>query len=315
MAKRKIGASGVSITQLVFGANVFGWTVDEKTAFKLLDAFVGAGHSCIDTADVYPRWALGHKAGESETIIGNWLKSRKLRAKIVIATKVGGEMAPGKKGLSKRHIASSAEHSLRRLHTDYIDLYQSHYDDRATPMEETFQAYDQLFKQGKVRVFGASNFTAERLERALEVSTHGGYPVYRCLQPYYNLYDRSDYESELEPVCVAKGLGVLPYSALASGFLTGKYRNEGDLTKSPRGAKIRRVLDARGKRILRALDEVAKHQNSTPAAVSLAWMMSRPSITAPIVSATGLKQLEELLTSTWLKLEDASLELLNSASG
>jgi len=312
--KRKLGNSGLEVAPLVFGGNVFGWTVDEASSFKLLDAFVGAGFDFIDTADTYSRWVPGNKGGESETIIGKWVKRRGNRSKVVIATKAGMEMAPDKKGLSKAYLLQEVEESLKRLQTDYIDLYQSHTDDASTPQEETAEAYAQLVKQGKVRAIGASNFSAERLGQALQISKQHGYPSYQSLQPHYNLYDRADYETALEPLCRDQGLGVISYFSLASGFLTGKYRSEADLSKSARGQGIKKYLNERGFRILDALDNVAKQVGSTPAAVSLAWLLARPSITAPIASATNLEQLGALVAATKLKLDRSAVDALNVAS-
>jgi aryl-alcohol dehydrogenase-like predicted oxidoreductase len=314
MNKRKLGKSGLEVSPLAFGGNVFGWTVDEPTSFKLLDAFVAAEFNFIDTADVYSRWASGNKGGESETILGKWMKQRGNREKTVIATKVGMEMDPGQKGLSKSYILSAVEDSLRRLQTDYIDLYQSHEDDTQTPLEETLEAFAQLIEQGKVRAIGASNYSAQRLAQALKVSEQHSFPRYESLQPLYNLYDRADYEKELEPICQEKGLGVISYYSLASGFLTGKYRAEEDLSKSVRGQGVKKYLDERGFRILKALDEVAKQHDSTPARVALAWLIARPSITAPIVSATSLEQLNDLVEATKLELDQSSIESLNRAS-
>jgi aryl-alcohol dehydrogenase-like predicted oxidoreductase len=314
MNKRKLGKSGIEVAPLAFGGNVFGWTVDEAMSFKLLDAFVAAGFNLIDTADVYSRWAPGNKGGESETIIGKWLKQSGKREKVVIATKVGMEMAPDKKGLKKQYIFESVENSLRRLQTDYIDLYQSHKDDPETPLEETLEAFAELIKQGKVRAIGASNYSAERLSEALEVSHRHGYPRYESLQPLYNLYDREEYETKLEPIVQKNSLGVIPYYALASGFLTGKYRAEADLSKSARGQGIKKYLNERGFRILRALDEVSERYNSTPARVAIAWLLARPSITAPIASATNLEQLNELIEATKLNLDSDAIEVLNRAS-
>jgi len=304
----------LEVSPLCFGGNVFGWTADETTSFNLLDAFVAAGFNFIDTADVYSRWVPGHAGGESETIIGKWLKRSSKRDKVVIATKAGYEMAPDKKGLSKAYLLRAVEDSLERLQTDYIDLYQSHVDDKETPLEETLEAYGQLIKQGKVRAIGASNYTGERLSQALLVSRQHGHPSYQCLQPLYNLYDRADYEAKLEPVCLENSLGVIPYFSLGAGFLTGKYRSEADLSKSPRGARVKNYLNDRGFRILAGLDQVAKQHGSTPARVALAWLMARPSITAPIASATSLEQLDELIEATKLKLDHAAIELLNQAS-
>jgi aryl-alcohol dehydrogenase-like predicted oxidoreductase len=314
MKMHKLGNSGLEVSPLAFGGNVFGWTVDELTSFLLLDAFVSAGFNFIDTADVYSKWAPGNKGGESESILGNWLKSRGQRHQVVIATKVGVEMEPGQKGLSKAYILRAAEESLKRLQTEYIDLYQSHTDDAETPLAETLEAYAQLVKQGKVRAIGASNYPAERLSEALLVSQQYGFPSYQSLQPNYNLYDRVDYETKLEVVCRENGLGVIPYFSLASGFLTGKYRSEADLAASKRGPFVKKYLNDRGFRILRALDEVAQEIHSTPAKISLAWLMARPGITAPIASATSLEQLNDLMGATKLEWDQASIERLNRAS-
>jgi aryl-alcohol dehydrogenase-like predicted oxidoreductase len=315
MKKRKLGNSGLEVSPLAFGCNVFGWTVDEPTGFKLLDAVVAAGLNFLDTADVYSRWALGNQGGESETVIGNWLKARGTRDKVIIATKVGMEMGPDKKGLSKTYILRAVEDSLRRLQTEYIDLYQSHVDDKETPLEETLSAYAELIKQGKVRAIGASNYAAARLAEALRLGEQQGLPRYESLQPNYNLYDRAEYEAELEPLCLKEHVGVIPYFSLAKGFLTGKYRSEADLSKSVRGQGVKRYLDDRGFRILAALDHIAGQHNSTPARVSLAWLMARPSITAPIASATNLEQLNDLIEATTLELDPASIDLLNQARG
>jgi aryl-alcohol dehydrogenase-like predicted oxidoreductase len=314
MIKRKLGNSGLQVSPLAFGGNIFGWTVDEARSFQLLDALVESGFNFLDTADVYSKWAPGNKGGESETIIGKWLKQGGKREKVILATKVGMEMVPEKKGLSRPYIFRAVEDSLARLQTDYIDLYQAHADDPRTPLEETLQAFTELVKQGKVRVIGASNYTAERLSEALAVSNEHGFARYESLQPLYNLYDRADYEAKLEPVCQEKGLGVIPYFSLASGFLTGKYRSEEDLSKSARGQMVNKYLNERGFRILSALDQVAKQYHSTPAKVSLAWLIARPSITAPIASATNLEQLKDLIEATQLELDNSSLELLNQAS-
>jgi aryl-alcohol dehydrogenase-like predicted oxidoreductase len=314
MKRRKLGNSGLEVSPLAFGGNVFGWTVDERTSFKLLDAFVASGLNLIDTADVYSTWVKGHQCGESETIIGKWLKQSGDREKVIIATKVGMEMAPNKKGLSKSHILRSVEDSLERLQTDYIDLYQSHMDDPETPLAETLEAYAQLITQGKARAIGASNYSAERLSEALQVSRKLGLPRYESLQPLYNLYDRAVYEDKLEPLCQKEGLVVIVYFSLASGFLTGKYRSESDLSKSPRGEQVKKYLNDRGFRILNSLDQVAEAHGSTPASVALAWLMARPSVTAPIASATSLAQLNDLIEATKLELDHSSIELLNQAS-
>ena len=314
MKKRKLGNSGLEVAPLAFGGNVFGWTADASTSFALLDAFVDAGFNLIDTADVYSRWVEGHRGGESETLIGKWLKRSGKRARVVIATKVGKEMGPNRKGLAKTYIPQAVEDSLRRLQTDYIDLYQSHDDDPETPLEETLEAYDRLIKQGKVRAIGASNYSAQRLAESLEVSKKAGYPRYECLQPLFNLYDRVDYEKELEPLCRQKGLGVISYFSLASGFLTGKYRSEDDLSKRARAGFVKKYLNERGFRILEALDRVAQQYNMTPAKVALAWLISQPSITAPIASATNLEQLSELIEATTIELNPFAIDLLNQAS-
>jgi aryl-alcohol dehydrogenase-like predicted oxidoreductase len=312
--KRKLGKSGLEVAPLALGGNVFGWTADEAMSFKLLDAFVAHGFNLIDTANNYSRWVPGHQGGESETIMGKWLKQRGVRDKVLIATKVGMEMGADQKGLAKTYILKEVEQSLKRLQTDYIDLYQSHTDDAATPQEETLEAYAQLVKQGKVRAIGASNYGAERLGQALQISAKHGYPSYQSLQPHYNLYERADYENKLEPLCRQKGLGVITYFSLARGFLTGKYRSEADLSKSPRGQGVKSYLNDRGFRILGALDKVAKQRGSTPARVSLAWLIARPSVTAPIASATNLEQLNELIEATKLELDPASIQQLNQAS-
>ncbi len=314
MNKRKLGKSGLEVAPLALGGNVFGWTADEAMSFKLLDAFVAHGFNLIDTANNYSRWVPGHQGGESETIMGKWLKQRGVRDKVIIATKVGMEMGADQKGLAKTYILKEVEQSLKRLQTDYIDLYQSHIDDEATPLEETLETYAQLVKQGKVRAIGASNYGGERLAQALEVSAKHGYPSYQSLQPHYNLYERADYESKLESLCQQKGIGVITYFSLARGFLTGKYRSEADLSKSPRGGGVKGYFNERGFRILETLDKVAKEHGSTPARVSLAWLIARPSVTAPIASATNLEQLNDLIEGTKLELDRASIEKLNLAS-
>jgi aryl-alcohol dehydrogenase-like predicted oxidoreductase len=314
MQKRQLGDSGLEIAPLVFGGNVFGWTVDESTSFSLLDAFVAGGFNCVDTADVYSTFVPGNKGGESESTIGRWLRARGKRDDVVLATKVGNPMGGDRKGLSRRYITQAVEDSLSRLQTDYIDLYQAHRDDQGTPLEETLAAFDSLIKAGKVRAIGASNYSGARLAEALRVSSQAGLPRFATLQPLYNLYDRANYEADLEPICISADLGVVPYFSLASGFLTGKYRSKEDLKKSKRGAFIESKLDPRGMKILAALDEVCAETQSTPTRVALAWLLARPSITAPIASATSLSQLEELLASTRLKLSGAAIERLDSAS-
>jgi aryl-alcohol dehydrogenase-like predicted oxidoreductase len=315
MEKRRLGRSDLMVSPLCFGGNVFGWTADEARSFALLDAFVEAGFNFIDTADVYSRWAPGNEGGESETIIGKWLKRSGNRDKVVIATKVGMEMGPGRKGLSPAYIRASVEDSLRRLQTDRIDLYQSHQDDPDTPLEETLGTYAALIKEGKVRAIGASNYSAARLKEALSVSAKAGLPRYESLQPEYNLYSRAGYEAELEPLCRENEVGVICFYSLASGFLTGKYRSEQDLGKSVRGSRsVAKYLDERGFRILAALDEVAARHRAAPAQVALAWLIARPGLTAPIASATNLDQLAELVAATRLHLDAESIGRLDRAS-
>ncbi len=314
MKKREIGNSGLKVYPFAFGGNVFGWTVDEALSYKLLDAFTAAGFNLVDTADSYSKWAPGNRGGESETIIGKWMKRRGRRKDVILATKVGSEMGPGEKGLSKAYILRAAEKSLKRLQTDYIDLYQSHFDDPETPLDETLEAYGQLIRQGKVRAIGASNFTADRLSRAVDIADQPEYPRYQSLQTLYNLYDREDYETNLEPLCKKKGLGVLTYFSLASGFLTGKYRSEDNLAGSARAEMVRKYLTKRGFRIIRALDQVAKQLNSKPACVALAWLIARPGITAPIASASNLEQMDDLINATRLELDNSSLKLLDKES-
>lgn len=298
----------------MLGGNVFGWTVDEPASFRVLDAYVDAGLNFIDTADIYSTWVAGHTGGESETIIGNWLKRSGKRSKIVLATKVGMQMPAGK-GLKKDYIFQAVEDSLRRLQTDRIDLYQSHEDDPATPLEETMGAFAELIKQGKVRALGASNYSAARLAEAMQVSRQHGFPAYQCLQPKYNLYERAEYEAELEPLIRKEGIGVVPYFALASGFLTGKYRSESDAGKSARGpGVVKKYLNERGHRILDALDLVAKGYSASPGKIALAWLMARPGITAPIASATTVEQVRDLVDATTIELDPASIQTLNEAS-
>ncbi|HEX8740200.1 MAG TPA: aldo/keto reductase [Casimicrobiaceae bacterium] len=314
MQRRKLGSTGFEIAPLAFGGNVFGWTADEATSFRLLDAFVGAGFNLIDTANSYSRWAPGHAGGESESVIGNWIARRGRHDDVVIATKVGSDVGLGYRCLRRDCIMREVDLSLRRLKVGAIDLYQSHWDDDKTPFEETLDAYARLIEQGKVRAIGASNLTAARLGEALDVGRRAGLPTYATLQPQYNLCVRSEFEGPLAEVCVREGLGVISYFALAAGFLTGKYRSEADLAKSPRGAGVKKFLDARGMRILAALDQVSKQVGATPAQVALAWLLSRPAVTAPIVSATSIAQLDEVLASTHVVLDADALRALDDAS-
>jgi aryl-alcohol dehydrogenase-like predicted oxidoreductase len=314
MEKRELGTSGIKVIPFCFGGNVFGWTADEKTSFDLLDAFVDSGLDFVDTADVYSTWVPGNKGGDSEEIIGKWFKRSGKRDKIIIATKVGKPMGPDKKGLSKAYITRAVEDSLKRLQTDYIDLYQSHDDDKDTPLEETMAAFTDLIKQGKVRTIGASNYGAARLKEALKVSKDNGLAAYQTLQPEYNLYEREGYEKELEPVCIENNIGVITFFSLASGFLTGKYRSADDLSQSQRGGGVKKYLNDRGFRILDALDKVAKEYNSTPASVAIAWVMARPGITAPIASATSVKQLHQTGKALELNLSKDTITMLTEAS-
>lgn len=314
MEKRELGKSGVFVSPITFGGNVFGWTINESRSFELLDVFVDAGFDFIDTADTYSFWADGNVGGESETIIGNWLKSRGNRDKIKIATKVGSENREHGKNISKDYILKTVEESLRRLQTDYIDLYQTHWDVQGTPVEETLSAYDKLIKDGKVRAIGASNLSPARLRESLQVSEEKGLPRYETFQPHYNLYAREGFEKELEKLCLDNNLGVINYYSLESGFLTGKYRTEDDLVKSVRGVGMNRYMNERGMRILSALDEVSEKHNSVPASVAIAWLLHRPSVTAPIVSATTKDQLNSILSSVALNLDAEDIEKLNRAS-
>ena len=312
---RPLGASSLQVGPLAFGGNVFGWTADEQQSFLLLDAFVDSGLNLIDTADSYSRWVPGHAGGESEAVIGRWLAARgpAMRHRVIIATKVGVEMAPGEQGLSREYILRAVDRSLARLQTDYIDLYQAHRDDPTTPLEETLGAFAALVRAGKVRHIGASNFTAERMAAALRSSDANGLPRYVSLQPQYNLYERALFEGELGPLCTREQLGVLPYFALASGFLTGKYRSAADAAKSPRGTRATEMLNPRGLRILAALDTVASEAGATPAQVALAWLLARGA-TAPIASATSVSQLQELIGATTLQLNQTQLVALDLAS-
>lgn len=314
MENRELGRSGIWVKPFAFGGNVFGWTADEKRSFELLDTFVGEGFNLIDTADVYSYWAPGNKGGESELIIGNWLKRSGKRQDVIIATKLGKPMGEGMKGFSRAYIYKAVEASLQRLKTDYIDLYQSHEDDQGTPLEETMQAFTDLIKEGKVRAVGASNYSAERFQEALKVSIDNGLARYETLQPEYNLYDREQYENEYERICLENNIGVITFYSLASGFLSGKYRSEADLEKSARGGGVKKYLNDRGMRILNALDEVAAEYSATPAAVSIAWVMARVGITAPIASATSVQQLQDILQAAKLELSIEAIDKLTEAS-
>jgi aryl-alcohol dehydrogenase-like predicted oxidoreductase len=315
MEKRKLGRSSIEFAPLVFGGNVLGWTADEATSHKLLDAFVDAGYSFIDTADVYSRWAPGHKGGESEVVIGSWFrKDPGKRNKVQVATKCGMEMPNEGQGLSRAHIRKSVDASLKRLNTDYVDLFQSHRDDKDTPQEETLSTYDELIKAGKIRYIGASNFEAPRLAEAAKISKDKGLPAYVSLQPHYNLLERPLFEGPLEQECVKEGLGVIPYWPLAAGFLSGKYRSEADLGKSPRGQGVKKYLNDKGIAVLNALDAAAKKHNTSNVTVALAWIMQRKSITAPIASATSLEQLKDLFAAGALKLDAESVAALDKAS-
>jgi aryl-alcohol dehydrogenase-like predicted oxidoreductase len=316
MQFRSLGRSPLQVSPLCLGGNVFGWTADERTSFAILDAWVAAGFNFIDTADVYSKWAPGHTGGESETVIGRWLKQGGgRREKVVIATKVGFDMGEGKGGLSARWIRQAVDDSLRRLQTDCIDLYQAHVDDEKTPLEETLEAFAHLIKAGKVRAIGASNYSAARLAEALATSTRLALPRYESLQPLYNLYDRAVFERELQPLCVKEQVGVINFYALAAGFLSGKYRKPDDAAQSARGANtVKKYLNERGLKILAALDEAARSTGSTPARVAIAWVMARPGITAPIASATSLAQVDELVQATRLVLDGQTLAQLDRAS-
>jgi aryl-alcohol dehydrogenase-like predicted oxidoreductase len=314
LQKRQLGKSQLSVGPLALGGNVFGWTADESMSYRLLDTFIDSGLNLVDTADSYSTWVPGHRGGESETLIGKWLKQSGKRDKVVLATKVGSPMPPDKKGLSRHYIFSEVEQSLRRLQTDHIDLYQSHRDDPNTPVEETLSAYAELVQQGKVRAIGCSNFSAVRIEESLKASREHGYPEYVCLQPNYNLVDREDYEANLEPTVVKHGLGVIPYFSLASGFLTGKHKSKADAEKAARAGMLSKYFTDRGLRILGTLEKVAGETHATQAQVALAWLMERPSITAPIASATKLEQLHDIVAATELQLSPEAIEELNRAS-
>ena len=314
MNRRPMGHTDLQVAPLMFGGNVFGWTIDAPTSLSLLDAFTDAGFNFIDTADVYSRWQPGNHGGESETIIGQWLARSNKRKDVVLATKVGMDLGDGKKGLSKTYILKAVEASLTRLKTDYIDLYQSHTDDETVSLDETLEAYQQLIQQGKVRFIGASNYSGKRLKEAVAVADAKSLPKYQTLQPEYNLYDRQKFEQDLQPIAQEFGIGVIPYFSLASGFLTGKYKTRADTVGKNRGTRVEKYFDDRGMKILKALDQVADETGAKQASIALAWLMAQPTILAPIASATSTSQLESLLAAPDLKLTEAQLRTLTEAS-
>lgn len=309
----KLGDSTIDVSRICFGGNVFGWTADKETSFKLLDAFVDMGFNFIDTADMYSTWVPGNKGGESETIIGEWLKKSGKRKDIVLATKVGAELSPEKKGLKASYIFKAVEDSLKRLQTDYIDLYQSHYDDLSTPVEEALSAYQKLVDEGKIRIVGASNFSSDRLKEAMVASEHG-LLKYQTFQPHYNLVERIGYEKEYASIVAQYGMSVITYYSLASGFLSGKYRTEKDLGKSLRGGGVKHYLEGNGLAVLKQLDILSEKYNASPASVSLAWLISRPHIAAPIVSATSIIQMEDFAKAVELNLSEEDLLQLDVVS-
>ncbi len=314
MQMRRLGRTDLSIAPLVLGGNVFGWTADKKASFAVLDRFAGAGLNAIDTADVYSAWAPGNSGGESETIIGEWMKARGNRGRVIVVTKVGSPMGQGKEGLSPRYIEEAVEASLKRLQADVIDLYLAHWPDMATPIAETLGAFQRLKEKGKIRWFGGSNLNVALIEAALAAAKAKGLPRYEVLQPEYNLADRGEFENGLAELCVREEIGVITYFSLAKGFLSGKYRSEADLAKSPRGGGVKDYLNPRGFRILDALDKVAAEHKAKPAEVALAWVMARPGVTAPIASATSVEQVDSLVRATELKLTQADMEALDKAS-
>ena len=314
MEKRRLGAGGPEVPVICLGGNVYGWTLAEADAFRQFDQALDLGLNFIDTADVYSRWAPGHQGGESETIIGNWFAKSSKRKKVILGTKVGMDMGEGRKGLKPAYIRQAVEASLRRLQTDYIDLYQAHQDDEETALEETLQTFDDLVKSGKVRYIGASNYSGKRLAEALETSRRNGLTSYVSLQPHYNLVEREQFETELLPVAEKYQLGVIPYFSLAGGFLSGKYRGKQDTEKAARGAMVQKYLNDWGFGVVAALEEIAEEKKSTPARVALAWLMAQPGVTAPIASATNDRQLQDLAEAAELTLDQASIEKLNEAS-
>ncbi|RAV29309.1 aldo/keto reductase [Sinomicrobium soli] len=314
MKKINIGKTDLQVAPINLGGNVFGWTLDEKESFDILDAFTAEGFNFIDTADMYSYWVDGKGGGQSETILGKWMKSRGNRDKIVMATKVGGETGLHPVDTSKKHILEGVDKSLQRLQTDYIDLYYTHFDDEKTPVEETLEAYDEIIKAGKVRYIAASNLSPERLKASFEASEKYGLPRYQALQPHYNLVERSGYEQQYAPLAEQFNLTVFPYWSLAAGFLTGKYRSEADLGKSVRGNGAKKYLNAKGLHVLSALDEVAEKHQASQATASLAWLLTQPHIGAPIASATSKKQLQTLFDAPKLQLDQEDLELLDRAS-
>lgn len=313
MEKRRLGRTDLHIAPLVFGGNVFGWTADEKTSFDLLDRFAGAGFDTVDTADVYSRWAPGNSGGESETIIGKWMKARGNRDKVVVVTKVGSDLGEGRKGLSAAYIEKAVDASLKRLQTDVIDLYLSHWPDASVPYEETLGAYQRLIAKGKIRYAGASNLDAAQLREALDVAKAKSLPRYEVLQPGYNLYDRAEFEGPLRDLAIEEDIGVITFFSLAKGFLSGKYRSEADLGQSARGEGVKQYLNERGWRIVAALEAVAARHEAKPAEIALAWLIARPGVTAPIASATSLPQVESLIRSASVALSAADIEELDKA--
>lgn len=314
MEKRRLGNSELEVGPLTFGGNVFGWTTDEAMSFRLLDGFLDQGYDFIDSADVYSRWHPGNKGGESEVIIGNWLAARGNRSKVIVATKLGMDMGGDNKGLSRAYMMRAVEDSLRRLRTDYIDLYQAHRDDPATPLDETLSAFQTLIQQGKVRVIGSSNYSAARLQEALDTSKRLNLPRYQSHQPLYSLVERAEFEGPLEDVCLKENLGVIGFYSLASGFLTGKYRSRADMEGRARAPRVEKYINDAGMRVLAALDAAAAVHNAKPGQVALAWLLARPAVTAPIVSATNMDQLAEMCAAPRIKLTAAEVAAIDAAS-